>query len=81
MMKVLSSFETYALTEDEQKMSTLFSSLQLARLHNLRTTYALARLDLTFDPTKPTKFMQEEAALHGSIEVLTLLIDEAIPSQ
>jgi len=78
-MKVPSTFESYALTEDELRVATRFSELQRAMLHNLRTSYALQRLEILYDPQKPTKFMQEEAELKGSIAVLTYLLDESAP--
>lgn len=77
MMKIPSPFESFVLTEEEQRHSRLFTPGNKAFLHNLRTEYALARLALTFDSTSPSKFLQAEAALHGAIEVLDRILEEA----
>jgi predicted DNA-binding protein with PD1-like motif len=77
MKKVPSPFEMYVLSEEEQRIGRLLTAANKATIHNLRTFSAMERLELKFDPANPEKFQQAEAELHGRIEVLTLLLDEA----
>jgi len=72
-----SVFQNFHLTPEEQRQSCLFTALNKAYLHNLRTGCALERLDITFDPANPLRFSQQEAELQGRIGIINTILADA----
>lgn len=73
--KLLTPFESYAMTEEEIKSGSILSTPQIQNFHNLRTTYMLEKLSLEIDTANPSVFIQREAYLRGQIDVITYMIE------
>lgn len=63
-------------TEEMEQASILSEPQKLWIQYNI-SKYATEKLALRFDPTNPQNFVQREAELQGSINVLLYLIDSS----
>jgi hypothetical protein len=68
---------TYSLTEPEERAGSVFSQEQIYVIQNLLANCAAEKIALTFDPTNPQLFIQQEAELQGKIGVLRYLLDRS----
>lgn len=68
------SFQSWILTPEEFTQGSILTSLQKQCIQNQITQLAEEKLSLTFDPTNPQKFLQQEAELQGSIKSLKYLL-------
>lgn len=75
--RIPSIFDEYEFTAEELKNAIVFSNLQRLYMQSKISQYAVQKLNLLFDPTKPHEFMQQEAYVKGKIDVLLeLLVEE-----
>lgn len=74
--RIPSMFDHFSLDEEETKVAKTFTDANMLFLRNLRHEAMMAKLQLSFDPLNPHTFQQNEAALTGKIDVLTLLIGD-----
>ena len=74
--RIPSMFDHFELNEEEQLIAQTFSDGNILYLKNFRHDAMMAKLALQFDPAQPHVFQQNEAALVGKIDVLTLLIGD-----
>jgi len=70
------SFTRYKLTEPEEIHGSTLTSLNRAKLQNMRSEAAEQKLALVLDPYKPLEFIQQEAFLAGKIELVNILLQE-----
>lgn len=70
-----SSFTRYNLTEGEYQQAVQLTTLQKQHLQNLLADVAEEKINLTFDPTNPLSFAQQEADLTGKISILRHILD------
>lgn len=70
-------FTQWALTPLEQKIAYQFNDLQTKVIQNHIAEAAHLKLALTYDPTNPTLFAQQEAEYQGQIEILEYLLAQA----
>lgn len=75
--KIVNTFITYNLTEEEALRGAVFSYEQKRNLHNQRALVAEEKLRLSFDPSNPQDFMQQEAYKRGQLELLDYLIESS----
>lgn len=68
-------FTSWKLSEEEFRLGSTLTELNLKLIQNEIADAALEKLNLTFDPTNPLKFAQQEAELGGKIRALQYLID------
>lgn len=61
-------FTEYEFTGEEMYAATRLSLLTLQLLQTLAAKAAQQKVALTFDPTQPHSFIQQEACLTGQIE-------------
>lgn len=72
---VPNTFTTYELSSEEQKAGYTLTTANLQTIQNLISTAAQLKVNLTFDPDNPSKFLQEEARLNGEIRILSYLVE------
>jgi len=70
----MSSFTSWNLTEQEENQGSLLTLAQKAMIQNQICAAAEEKISLTFDPTNPSKFLQQEAELQGKILSLKSLL-------
>lgn len=78
--QVDSTFTKFDLSEEEVIVATNLPSLTLMFLQTMLANAAEKKINLTFDPTNPLVFAQQEAELTGEIGVLRTLLDTAADS-
>ena len=69
------SFTSWNLTQEELRMGSIFTDLNLKLIQNEISIAALEKLNLTFNPLNPNEFIQMEAELGGKIRALQYLLD------
>lgn len=77
MQLILSEFQRFELTPEEQQLARVFNEFQLANLHNLRTEALTNKMNLQFTPNDINLYLQNEAAIQGQINILTYLIESS----
>lgn len=70
-----SMFQSFKLSAQEESLGQQLTSLNVAVIHNLRSTIAIEKIHLDFDPAKMQEFIQQDAYKRGQIEMLTYLLD------
>lgn len=75
------SFTSYKLTDEEVLQGSVYNDLQTKVLQNLLSTYAEEKLALDYDPEHKEQFLQNEAILKGSIELIQFLLQTSVTSQ
>ena len=70
-----SQFCRYELTEQELLQGSALTSLQAYCIQNQIANIAAQKLNLTFDPDKPSDFTQQVAYLQGQIDALQHLLN------
>lgn len=76
MAKIIpNTFTTYELTSEEQNAGATLTTANQHTIQNLISSAAQLKVNLTFDPDKPTAFLQEEARLNGEIRILSYLLE------
>jgi len=81
--ELLTAFTRISLSASDAILSQSLTHLNLCWLQNERALYAQQKLNMKLDPKNVEAFMQEEAELHGKLNLLTYLIDcanEAVKS-
>ena len=68
-------FSSYELTKEEEQAGSTLTTANQQSIQNLIATSAQLKVNLTYDPESPLKFMQEEARLNGEIGILTYLLE------
>lgn len=76
---VPTSFTKYNLTQEEYIAGSNLSLQTQQVLQNLLADCAELKLNLIFDATNPSDFIQNEAMLSGKINILRELLD-GVPS-
>ena len=71
------TFTKYELTEEETKAGQTLTTQNKQVLQNLLSDTAEMKLNLIFDPTRPSDFIQNEAALAGQIKILRLILESS----
>lgn len=71
------SFLHYDLLETEFDSGCILTDYQKYVIQNDIAEAAERRLALTYDPTKPLEFVQQEAELKGQIQILKYLLDRS----
>lgn len=75
MHQVPTRFTAYEFTEQEITSALNFSATQLAYIQTLIAGYAEDMVNLSYDPSSPMKFVQDQAANRGAINALEHLIN------
>lgn len=70
-------FTQYELTPLEIQVASRFNDLQQKLIQNLIAEAALEKVSLTFNPANPLQFAQQEAELHGKMEILEYLLSQS----
>lgn len=69
-----SPFQSWVLSDNETFQGAILNNLQKQVIQNQICQVASQKLNLEFDPTNPSKFMQEEASLKGQMQALEYLL-------
>lgn len=72
----VSPFNFYEQSTEEDTQGRILSPQTFQRIHNMRTAYALQKVNMTYDHSKPVESAQKEAELTGQLSILTLLLQE-----
>ena len=72
---ISNSFTSWNLTQEELRMGSIFTDLNLKLIQNEISIAAHEKLNLTFNPLNPNEFIQMEAELGGKIRALQYLLD------
>lgn len=75
-IKTTSPFNRYEQSEEEDNQGRILSAQTYQRLHNMRTQYALEKVNMDYDHSRPVESAQKEAELKGQIAILTMLLQE-----
>jgi hypothetical protein len=75
-----SNYCRYNLTAEEELNGSILTNNQKYVLSNMLMDYVDQKENLTFDPTKPHEFMQQEAYKKGIIEILRHILDASEPA-
>jgi hypothetical protein len=71
-----SMFQRFNLSAEEKAVASVFPTINIAYLHNLRTDIATQILNLRLDLSQPAVFAQDHASLVGRLELLNELIGD-----
>lgn len=69
-----SSFQSWVLSEAEILQGSILTTSQKQCIQNQIVSLAERKLNITFDPSNPLNFAQQEAELRGSIDALKYLL-------
>ena len=70
-------FTSYELTEKEEIDGSVLTTLQKQRIQNALSNAAMEKNSLSFDPTNPTRFAQQEASLKGQMDAYRFILDSS----
>lgn len=76
-MKIMSSFQTVDLSDQDTLQGQCLNELQKAVIQNTVVTIAEQILALEFDPNNPQKFVQDDAHLKGQMAALKYILETA----
>ncbi len=78
---IANTFSSYTLNEQEVKLGSQLTSLNVAVIQNLRSTIAEEKLNLVFTPNDVLSYTQQEAYLKGQLDILQHLLTTNEDSQ
>ena len=70
----VNQFQSWNLTPEEYLQGGLLTSLQRQVIQNQIASVATQKINLTFTPSEPMEFAQQEAHLRGQIDALSYLL-------
>jgi len=73
----VNKFSSFVLSEQEQKLGSVFNLAQLQVLQNLLSEAAHIKVEVVFDPLNPIDFAQQVAYQQAKIDVLSYLIENS----
>lgn len=73
----VTSFSRYLLSEQESISGSILNSQQKMVIQNIIADIAEEKLALIFDPTNPSRFMQQEADLAGKLSILKFILENS----
>lgn len=76
-----SYFQGWILDEREFLLGSVLTTSNKQVIQNLIVQAAQEKVNLTFDPANPHKFMQREAELQGTIKTLQTLLDNSASAE
>lgn len=72
-----SAFNSYELTAQEELQGRILSQYQKLRIQNLLAEKANLRINLLYNASDPSVFLQDEASLKGYISLLQFLLEDS----
>lgn len=78
---ITNTFTSHKLSEEESRLGSQLTQLNVAVLQNLRSTTAEEKLNLVFTPNDVLAYTQQEAYLKGQLDLLTYLLTTNEDSQ
>ena len=70
----VNQFQSWNLTPEEYLQGGILTSLQRQVIQNQIASVATQKINLSFDPSNPQGFAQQEAHLRGQIDALSYLL-------
>lgn len=74
---VVNQFSQWKLSDEELPFAYQLTDLNVKAIQNEIAIAAQEKIALTFDPTNPLLFAQQEAELAGKIGILTYLLSQS----
>ena len=71
---ITNTFSSYSLSENEQKLGTQLTQLNVAVFQNQRSQIAEEKLNLVFTPNDVLHYTQQEAYLKGQLDLLNYIL-------
>ena len=75
------TFTSFELNAEETKLGCVLTTLNVAKIQNLRSQIAEEKLNLVFTPNDVLSYTQQEAYLKGQLDILSHLLAENESSQ
>jgi hypothetical protein len=72
-----SAFQSWVLTPTELLQGSIYTITQKQVIQNRITQIAHARINLAYDPSNATAFMQQDADYRGQMLALSALLDNS----
>ena len=72
------AFTSWELTEEEELQGQQLTITQVQVIQNLIADTAESLLNLEYDISKPTDYIQQESYKRGQIEILAFLLDRSV---